>query len=144
MGLPLGDHRMRQLLDRHDEIAANTVARHRGRIVSTAGDGMLAVFDGPARAVHCALELLVTARTRLGVTLRAGLHVGEVELRGDDVTGIAVNLAARIVAVAAGGEVVVSRTVVDLVAGSELHFEDYGQHALKGIPFEQQLFLARQ
>jgi class 3 adenylate cyclase len=143
LGRQFGDHRMRQLLDRHDEIAAELVGRYRGRIVNTLGDGILAVFDGPARGVRCALDFVEMVRTHLDLTVRAGIHVGEVEARGSDVTGLAVNLAARIANIAAGGEVLVSRTIVDLVAGSDLDFEDLGQHPLKGLPGSQQLFSAR-
>ena len=143
LGRQLGDHPMRQLLDRHDEIAAEVIGRYRGRIVNTVGDGVVAVFDGPARGVRCALDLVEMLRTHLQLSVRAGLHVGEIEARGSDVSGLAVNLAARIANVATGGEVLVSRTIVDLVAGAGLEFEDSGEHPLKGLPGNQQLFSAR-
>ena len=143
LGRQLGDHRMRQLLDRHDEIAAEVVGRYRGRIVNTVGDGVVAVFDGPARGVRCAVDLVEMLRTHLQLSVRAGLHVGEIEMRGRDVSGLAVNLAARISNLATGGEVLVSRTIVDLVAGAGLEFEDSGEHPLKGLPGNQQLFSAR-
>jgi len=143
LGGRLGDHRMRQLLDRHDEIAAELVLRYRGRIINTTGDGLLALFDGPARAVRCALELIEKLRTYLQLTVRVGLHVGEVEARGTNVTGLAVNLAARIADLANGGEVLVSRTIVDLVAGAGLEFDDRGVHLLKGLPEHHRLFSVR-
>jgi class 3 adenylate cyclase len=134
---------MRQLLDRHDEIAADVVGHYRGRIVNTTGDGIVAVFDGPARGVRCALHLIEMVRSHLQLSVRAGLHVGEVETRGSDVTGLAVNVAARITDLATGGEVLVSRTIVDLVAGAGLDFDDRGAHSLKGLSGEHHLFSAR-
>ena len=107
--------------------------RFRGRVVKTTGDGVLATFDGPARAIRCACALRETAQT-LGLQLRQGIHVGEIERRGSDVGGIAVNLAARLQAAAGAGEVIVSRVVADLVVGSGIKFEDRGEHELKGIP----------
>lgn len=136
----LGDRRMRQLLDEHDHIAHRVVADHRGRVVKTTGDGLLAVFDGPARGIRCAQSLIADTRARTGLTVRAGIHTGELEQRGDDVSGIAVNLAARIADRAAGGEILVSRTLVDLVAGSGLGFTGRGVHELKGVPGQWQLF----
>jgi class 3 adenylate cyclase len=135
----LGDRRWHTLLDRHDELARLLVDRHRGRLVKTTGDGLLASFDGPARAVRCARSLL-EAVADLGVELRAGVHTGEVELRDDDVGGLAVHIAARVEAKAEPGEVLVSRTVKDLVVGSGLTFTDRGTHALKGVADEWQLF----
>ncbi len=129
----LGDRRWGELLDAHDEIGVREVERFRGRRVKTLGDGMLAVFEGPARGVHCA-EAFRDAATDLGIDVRAGLHVGECDLRGDDVGGLAVHIGARIAALAEPGEVLVSRTVRDLVAGSGLHFADRGEHELKGVP----------
>jgi class 3 adenylate cyclase len=109
------------------------VAAYRGRIVKPTGDGILATFDGPARAVRCAAELLDAAAAQ-GITLRAGLHTGEIEIRPTDVTGIAVHIANRITGLADPSEILVSRTVVDLTAGSGLQFEARGQHQLKGVP----------
>jgi pimeloyl-ACP methyl ester carboxylesterase len=128
-----GDRRWRELLDAHDEIGMREVERYRGRRVKTIGDGMLAVFDGPARGVRCA-EAVRDAIAELGVELRAGIHVGECELRGDDVGGLAVHIAARVAALAGPGEILVSRTLCDLVAGSGLHFAERGEHDLKGVP----------
>ena len=129
----LGDRRWRQLLDAHDSATASEVERHRGQVVKTTGDGALAVFDGPARAIRSALA--IRGRTaEIGVPIRAGLHCGECELRGDDVGGIAVHTGARIAALAGAGEVLVSSTVRDLVAGSGLRFAERGRHELKGIP----------
>src|SRR5262249_2468599 len=113
----LGDRRWRELLDRHDALTLEQVARFRGRVVKTTGDGALATFDGPARAIRCACALR-DAASGAGVELRAGIHTGEVEQRGTDIGGIAVHLAARVQALADAREVLVSRTVADLVAGS--------------------------
>jgi class 3 adenylate cyclase len=135
----LGDRRWREALGAHDRLAAREVERHSGRVVKSTGDGVLATFDGPARAVRCA-RVLCHELSRLGVTIRAGVHTGEIELRGDDVGGIGVHIAARVEAAAGPGEVVVSRTVKDLVAGSGIAFSDRGGHALKGVPEEWQLF----
>jgi len=132
----LGDRRWRELLDRHDDAARAELERHQGRLVKTTGDGLLATFDGPARAIRCATAL----RDVLPVPIRAGLHTGEVELRGDDVGGIAVHIGARVAGVADSGEVLVSRTVKDLVAGSGIEFVDRGTHELKGVPDTWQLF----
>jgi class 3 adenylate cyclase len=110
-------------------------------MVKHTGDGMLATFDGPARGVQCARQL-GDALTPLGIPIRAGLHTGEVELRGDDVGGIAVHIGARVAALAGSGEVLVSRTVRDLVVGSELRFEDRGTYELKGVPDSWQLYAA--
>jgi pimeloyl-ACP methyl ester carboxylesterase len=134
-----GDRRWRELLDAQDEIAIREVERFRGRRVKTLGDGMLAVFEGPARGVHCA-EALRAAIADLGVDIRAGLHVGECELRGDDIGGLAVHIGARVAALAGPGEILVSRTVRDLVAGSGLRFADRGDHKLKGVPDSWQLY----
>jgi class 3 adenylate cyclase len=109
------------------------VARFRGRVVKTTGDGVLATFDGPARAIRCACALRDAARG-IGLELRAGIHTGEVEQRGDDIGGIAVHIAARVQATALANELIVSRTVADLVAGSGINFNDRGEHELKGIP----------
>ena len=135
----LGDRRWRQVLDAHDRLAAREVERHGGRVVNTTGDGLLATFDGPARAIRCA-RLLCQELSSQGVSIRAGVHTGEIELRGEDVGGIAVHIGARVEAAAGPGEVLVSRTVKDLVAGSGIVFADRGSHPLKGVPEEWQLF----
>jgi class 3 adenylate cyclase len=129
----VGDRRWRELLDAHDEIGVREVERFRGRRVKTTGDGMLALFDGPARGVRCA-EAILDALGELGVEMRAGLHVGECELRGDDVGGLAVHIGARVVGLAKPSDILVSRTVRDLVAGSGLRFDERGEHELKGVP----------
>jgi class 3 adenylate cyclase len=136
----LGDRRWRALLDRHEEIAVREVAACGGVIASFTGDGLVARFDGPARAVRCALALRDELRA-LGLPIRAGLHTGEVELRGGDVAGIAVHIAARVMALAEMHEVLVSRTVKDLVAGSGLAFHDRGAHRLKGVAEPWQVFV---
>jgi class 3 adenylate cyclase len=135
----LGDSAWRKTLDDHDAVVRGLLERHRGREVKATGDGFLATFDGPARGIRCALELR-SALAPLGIEIRAGLHTGEVEVRGEDVGGIAVHIAARVQAAAEPGEVLVSRTVNDLVVGSGIAFADRGAHALKGIPGEWQLF----
>jgi class 3 adenylate cyclase len=137
----LGDERWRELLDAHEALAEREVAKFGGVIADFAGDGLLASFDGPARAVRCAFALRQQLRN-LGLEMRAGLHTGEVERRGDRVAGTGVHIASRIVSLARPGEVLVSRTVRDLVAGSGLHFIDRGSHALKGIPDEWQVLAA--
>jgi class 3 adenylate cyclase len=136
----LGDETWRDLLDRFDDLTARAVTRHRGRVVNHTGDGHLATFDGPGRAIKCAQELAREVRRELGIDIRAGLHTGEVELRADNMSGIAVHLAARVAAIATAGQVLVSRTVTDLVAGSGLSFTDAGSHVMKGVPGEWQLF----
>jgi class 3 adenylate cyclase len=135
----VGDRGWRALLDTHDELAARLVERWGGRLVKTTGDGVLATFEGPGRAIGCATALRDELRA-IGLQLRAGLHIGEVELRGDDVGGIAVHIAARILATAGPGEIVVSRTVADLVAGSEVVLADRGSRRLKGVEGDWQLF----
>ena len=134
-----GDQRWRELLDVHDELARRLVAEEGGRLVKRTGDGILAVFDGPGRAIRCALALRRELR-EVGLDIRAGVHVGELDLRGDDVGGIAVHLAARIMAEAGPGEVLVSRTVRDLVAGSDITLKDRGSQRLKGVEGEWELF----
>jgi class 3 adenylate cyclase len=129
----VGDEAWRDLLDRHDRATEDTVGTFRGRVVNTLGDGMLAIFDGPARAVRCALAIRDVLDT-YGMKTRAGLHTGEIEIRGRDVAGMAVHTGARVAALAAEGEVLVSSTVKDLVGGSGLEFEDRGEHKLKGVP----------
>jgi class 3 adenylate cyclase len=135
----VGDQRWRSLLDRHDDVVREQLRRFRGREVKTTGDGFLAAFDGPARAVECALATVAAVRP-LGLDLRAGVHTGECEQRGDDLGGIAVHIGARVAALAAPNEVLVSRTVTDLVAGSGLRFVDRGEHELKGVPNRWQLY----
>ncbi len=134
----LGDHRWRALLEAHQRDARRALKRFHGREVKSTGDGFLATFDGPARAIQCARELIKSSESR-GIQLRAGIHTGECELMGDDIGGIAVHIAARVSAQAASGEVLVSRTVKDLVAGSGLKFADRGIHGLKGISDAWQL-----
>jgi class 3 adenylate cyclase/alpha-beta hydrolase superfamily lysophospholipase len=135
----LGDQRWRELLEAHRAVIRGLLARFRGHEVDTAGDGFLATFDGPARAVECACEA-IDATAELGLELRAGLHTGECEVANGRVTGIAVHIGARVAAEAAPGEVLVSSTVKDLVAGSGLQFEDRGERELKGVPGEWRLF----
>jgi class 3 adenylate cyclase len=135
----LGDRRWRELLDDHDRITRETIERHRGRVVKTTGDGALAIFDGPARAVRAG-GMIVAGVRRLGIDVRAGVHTGEVELRDTDVGGVGVHIGARVAALADAGQVLVSRTVVDLVVGSQLEFTDAGTHALKGVPGTWSLF----
>ena len=135
----LGDRRWRELLDSHNHLVRRELAHFRGREIHTAGDGFLATFDGPARAIRCASAIRDAVR-RLGIEIRAGLHTGEIELMGDDVGGIAVHIGARVAAEAGAGEVLVSSTVKDLVAGSGLEFEDRGAQALKGVPGEWRVF----
>jgi len=134
-----GDHAWRALLDRHNEVVRDELQRWRGREVRTVGDGFVATFDGPARAVRCAQEI-IEALARLGLDVRAGLHTGECELLDDDVAGIAVHIAARICAMAVGGEVLVSSTVNDLTVGSGLSFADRGVYALRGVPGEWRVY----
>jgi len=136
-----GDRAWRALLDRHDALVRRQLERFRGRAVKSTGDGVLAIFDGPARAVRSACAIVEAAR-QLGIEVRAGVHSGECEIRDDDVAGIAVHTGARIAAIAAAGEVLVSSTVRDLVAGSGLGFVERGRHALKGIPGEWTLYAA--
>ncbi|MGZ8754032.1 MAG: adenylate/guanylate cyclase domain-containing protein [Acidimicrobiia bacterium] len=137
----LGDARWRVLLDAHNTMIRGELNRFRGVEVDTAGDGFLATFDGPARAIHCAREIGRLVR-QLGLEVRAGVHTGEVERIGNDVAGIAVHIGARIAGLAGPGEVLVSGTVRDLVAGSGLAFEDRGMHQLKGVPGEWRVFAA--
>ena len=137
----MGDQRWTRLLDSHDEIARQLMARHRGNLVKSTGDGILATFDGPGRAVRCALSL-VPAAQQVGLSLRAGLHTGEIEMRGADIGGIAVHAAARVMAKCLPGEVLVSRVVTDLVAGAGLKFSERGSQELKGLPGRWDLFAA--
>ncbi len=135
----LGDRRWSELLEDHYRLIRQQLPRFGGLEVKTIGDGFLATFDGPARAVRCALAA-IAANREIGVILRAGLHTGECERRREDIAGIAVHIGARVTTLAGSGEVLVSRTVKDLVAGSGLQFEDRGSHALKGVPDDWQLF----
>jgi class 3 adenylate cyclase len=135
----LGDRQWRALLDRYDNTVRQQLARFRGQEVKNLGDGFMATFDGPARAVRCAASISDSMRP-FGVAVRSGLHTGELELKRDDVAGIAVHIAARIAAEAKAGETVVSTTVRDLVAGSGLRFEDRGRHSLRGLPEQVHLY----
>ena len=135
----LGDSDWRSLLQRHDALVRSEVERHRGHCVKSTGDGVLATFDGPARAVRAATSIGDGVR-RLGVEIRAGLHTGELEVLEDDVGGMAVHIGARVMAQAKAGEVLVSSTVKDLVVGSGLDFSERGEHELKGVPGEWRLF----
>ncbi len=137
----MGDAAWRRVLDEHDRIVRRMVEASRGRVVKTTGDGVLAVFDGPGRALRCALSL-ESALARLHISTRAGLHTGEVVERGDDVAGIAVHAGARVMAEAGPGEVLVSRVVADLVAGAGVTFSDRGEIELRGIPGVSRLFAA--
>ena len=138
----IGDRRWSRLLDTHDRVARELVERSGGRLVKSTGDGILATFDSPGAAIRCATAL----RDRLqevGIEIRAGMHTGEIQPRGADVGGIAVHVAARVMGAAGDGEVLVSRTVRDLVAGSDVVLEDRGSYALKGIAGDWQLFAIR-
>lgn len=134
----LGDARWRDLLARHDDVVRAQLGRHGGVAVKTLGDGFLATFDGPARAIRCGCAIQ-EATAALELPVRVGLHCGEIEMIGDDIGGIAVHIAARVGALAAAGEVLVSRTVKDLVAGSGISFESRGLHTLKGVPDEWEI-----
>jgi class 3 adenylate cyclase len=127
-----GDGRWRALLDAHDRLLDVRIERYGGRLVKSMGDGCLAVFDGPRQALLAA-EAMLEAGSAIGLEIRAGVHTGEIELRGDDIAGIAVHIAARVSALAGGGEILATRTVRDLVVGSTLSFEERGEHALKGV-----------
>jgi class 3 adenylate cyclase len=137
----LGDKRWRELLEQFYAVLRGQLELFRGREIDTAGDGLFATFDGPARAIRCACATR-EAVSPLGIAIRSGLHTGECEVLGDKVSGIAVHLGARVVAMAGPGEVLVSSTVKDLVAGSGLQFTDRGIHSLKGIPGEWRLYAA--
>ncbi len=138
----MGDRRWRVLLDEHDSIVHREIERFRGRAVSSTGDGILATFDGPARAIRCAVALGEAVRP-LGIELRTGLHTGEVELRGDNVGGIAVHIAARVMGEAEPGTVLVSGAVPPLVAGAGVDFEDLGVQTLKGVPGDWRLYMVK-
>jgi class 3 adenylate cyclase len=135
----IGDRRWRDLIASHHALVRAQLERYRGREVDTAGDGFMATFDGPARAIRCAAEI-VRGVHELGVDVRAGVHTGECEQMAEKLGGIAVHIAARVSGVAAPGEVLVSQTVKDLVAGSGIAFEDRGLHDLKGVPDPRRLY----
>jgi class 3 adenylate cyclase len=135
----VGPREWSRLTDRHDGMVRSALARHRGREVKTTGDGFLATFDGTGRALRCAAEILAGAKN-IGLTLRAGVHTGEVEVRGDDIAGLAVTIAKRVCDLAGPGQVLVTRTVADQVVGSGIGFEDCGDRALKGVPGVWRLF----
>jgi class 3 adenylate cyclase len=137
--IELGDRRWRELLERHNALVRRELLRSRGREVDTTGDGFLATFDGPARAIRCARAIVEGVR-EFGLSIRAGLHTGECEVADGKVAGIAVHTGARVAARATAGEVLVSSTVKDLVAGSGIAFSEHGVHELKGIPGEWRLF----
>ena len=139
----LGDRDWKDLLSRFRELVREHLDEFRGSEVSTRGDDFLSTFDGPARAIRCAVAIAAATVRQLGVQVRSGLHTGEVELMGSDIAGIAVHIGARVAALAAPGEVLVSRTLVDLVTGSGIEFLDRGAHALKGISGSWQLFAVR-
>ena len=135
----MGDRDWHALLDAHDAVVRSQLARFRGREVNTSGDGFLAMFDGPQRAIRCAMAIRDAVQA-LGIEVRAGLHTGECEVRGDDIGGIGVHIGARVNALAGANDVLVSSTLRDLVIGSGLEFEDRGAHELKGVPGEWRLF----
>jgi len=137
----LGDRRWRELLEQHHTMVRRELNRFRGREVDTAGDGFMAAFDGPARAIRCAVAIIKAVRP-LGLEIRAGIHTGECEQIGEKLGGIAVHIAARVATAAPPGGVLVSQTVKDLVAGSGIPFEDQGTHQLKGVPDPWRLFAA--
>jgi class 3 adenylate cyclase len=135
----MGDQRWRSLLDAHDRAVRKQIRRFRGTEINTTGDGFIASFDGPARAIRCA-KAITDATEKLGVQLRLGMHSGECEVRGDDLGGLAVHIAAHVRSLALAGEILVSGMVRDLVAGSGIEFEDRGDHELKGVPGSWKLF----
>ena len=138
----LGDRRWSELLAVHDSVANRQIGAHRGRLIKRTGDGVLATFDAPARAIRC-VQAISAELNQIGVKMRCGVHAGEIELRGDDIGGLAVHIGARIVAEADPAEVLVSRTVTDLVTGSGIAFSDRGEHELKGVPGAWRLFAVR-
>ena len=139
----MGDRRWREVLNRYDELVMHDLDRFRGKYVKGTGDGTLATFDGPARAVECARTIAHRVRHDLGLHIRAGIHTGELETRGDDVAGMAVHIAARAADLAGADEVVTSSTVKDLVVGSGIEFDERGEHELKGVPGTWRLFAVR-
>ncbi len=138
----IGDRKWVDLLEAHNELAKREIGRFRGRAVKSTGDGVLATFDGPGRAIRCA-QAISSRVNDLGIKVRAGLHTGECELLGADIGGIAVHIAARVASLAGADEVFVSSTVKDLVAGSGIQFEERGSRALKGVPDEWRIFAVR-
>jgi class 3 adenylate cyclase len=134
-----GDQGWRRILDAHDQLVRQQLKNHQGREVKTTGDGFLAAFNGPGKAIRCA-QAITKGAGRLGTEVRAGIHTGECEVRGEDLAGLAVHIAARVGALAQPCQVLVSRTVVDLVAGSGISFEDLGERQLKGVPGMWRLF----
>jgi class 3 adenylate cyclase len=138
----VGDREWGNLMASHDTLGRTIVDQHQGRLIRTTGDGMLATFDGPGRAIRCA-RAFTAALQPLGLEVRAGVHTGEIELRGPDIAGIGVHIGQRVSAVAGPGEVLVSRTVVDLVTGSGIEFDDRGEHDLKGVPGAWHLFAVK-
>jgi class 3 adenylate cyclase len=138
----LGDQRWRAALDEHDQAVRDQLGRFRGREVNTTGDGFVVSFDGPARAIRCA-QAIIEATSTSGLELRIGLHSGECEVRGEDLGGLSVHIAARVAALAESGEILVSGTVKDLVIGSEIDFVDRGERGLKGVPGTWKLFVVR-
>jgi len=137
----LGDQRWREVLESHDRAVGDALGQFGGRRIKSTGDGFLATFDGPARAIRCARAIVDSAPDQ-GIRVRAGVHTGECEVMGQDIGGIGVHIAARVSALAGPDEVLVSRTVKDLVAGSGLEFTDRGEHELKGVPDSWRLFAA--
>jgi pimeloyl-ACP methyl ester carboxylesterase/class 3 adenylate cyclase len=135
----LGDRRWREILDKHDEVIRDRLQAHRGRLHRATGDGILATFDGPGRAIHCAFEIRDALRG-VGVEIRTGIHTGEIEFRGNEIGGIAVHIAARLMTEAGAGEVIASETVKALATGSGITFQDRGTKALKGVPDEWRLY----
>jgi len=135
----LGDHRWRDLLDSHDRTLRRQLQRFHGQEVNTMGDGFLATFDGPSRAIRCATAMRDMVQA-LGIQVRVGVHAGEIEVRGADIAGIAVHIGARVVAAAAPNEVLVSGAVPPLVVGSGIEFDDRGEYELKGVPGSWRLF----
>jgi len=135
----LGDQRWHYLLNQHNEIVRKELVRYRGKEITTTGDGFLATFDGPARAIRCACAIRDVLK-QAGLAIRAGLHTGEIKLMEDNIGGIAVHLCSRVMTKAADGEVLITSTVKDLVAGSGIQFESGGKHQLKGIPGEWELY----
>jgi class 3 adenylate cyclase len=135
----MGDRDWHALLDAHDAVVRSQLSRFRGREVNTSGDGFLVMFDGPQRAIRCAMAIRDAVQA-LGIEVRAGLHTGECELRGDDIGGIGVHIGARVSALAGPNDVLVSSTLRDLVIGSGLEFEERGSYELKGVPGEWRIF----
>jgi class 3 adenylate cyclase len=135
----VGPREWSRLTDRHDAMVRNALSRHRGHEVKTTGDGFLATFDATGRALGCAADILASAKD-IGLVLRAGVHAGEVEVRGDDIAGLAVTIAKRVCDLAGAGEVLVSETVRGLMVGSGVEFHDKGEHQLKGVPGTWRLF----